>query len=357
MRWPAIRDARYLVVVLVTGLLGGCAAGPSESPPVARAAVDLAAPMYRDGAAAALVVAAAQVDEPVPEPPVVWVATHMDTSLWDGSGRDASRITRLPVGSYFNVTGDAVGERLPVHYPGSPTIRGADGWVDIAAVGAIPPPAADWVEPSFPPRRIVTDLRTEVARGDPSLPLIALTFDAGADRGASVQLLDVLQSKNVRATFFVTGQFADRYPDIIQRIAADGHELANHSYTHPDFAHLSEAQMRSEIRRATESIETTSGMKVAPLWRAPFGSRNARILEIVEEEGFRPIYWTFDSGDWIDGATTQGVLSTDLRLAVNGAIVVHHVQPRPTAEAMPTVIDTLRERGYELVTVSELLGP
>lgn len=325
---------------------------------MAQAAVEVPVPVQRESAVPLWTADSAQVDQdPAAEPTIIWLATHMDTSLWDGPSADATRIARLPIGSYFSVIGDAVGERMPVRYAGNSTVIATEGWVDLAAVGPIPPPAADWVEPTFPPRNIVTDLRSEVARGDPSLPLIALTFDAGADRGASVQLLDVLHDKGVRATFFVTGQFADRYPDIMQRIAADGHEIANHSYTHPDFARLSEDQMRSEIRRATESIEATSGMKIVPLWRAPFGSRNARILQIVEEEGLRPIYWTFDSGDWIEGATTERVLSADLRLAVNGAIVVHHVQPRATAEAMPTIIDTLRERGFELVTVSELLGP
>src|SRR5205085_8698006 len=127
------------------------------------------------------------------------------------------------------------------------------------------------------------------------------------------------------ATFFVTGQFADRYPDVVLRIVREGNEIANHSYSHPDFATLSESQMRIEIRRATISIEAASGVRIAPYWRAPFGSRTSRILQIAEEEGFRPIYWTFDSGDWLDTATTARVRDTDLRLAVAGAVVVHHV--------------------------------
>jgi peptidoglycan/xylan/chitin deacetylase (PgdA/CDA1 family) len=189
------------------------------------------------------------------------------------------------------------------------------------------------------------------------MQIIALTFDAGADRGTSIELLDVLADRGVRATFFVTGQFAERYPDIMRRIAADGHELANHSYSHPDYKRISEAQMRTETRMATEAIERTSGVKMAPLWRAPYGSRDARIIQIVNEEGLRPVYWTFDSGDWLDNATTEKVLSADLRLAAPGAIAVHHIQPRWTFEAMPTIIDELRGRGYDFVTVTELIGP
>ena len=302
-------------------------------------------------------VAYAQEEQAEEEAAVQWVAMHVDSAIWNGSESDATRIARLPVGSYFLVLGDSVGGRIPVHYWGSTTTRATDGWVDAAAIGPIPAPGADWVQPIFPPRRVINDLGNELYRGDPSLPLVALTFDAGADRGASLQLLEVLRDKGVRATFFVTGQFADRYPDIMRVIAMDGHELANHSYTHSDFRKLSEGQMRSEIRLATASIESTSGVRIAPLWRAPFGSRTARILEIVEEEGLRPIYWTLDSGDWLPNATTDRVLSTVLGRTVSGSIVVHHVQPRATAEAMPRIIDELRGRGLELVTVSDLIGP
>jgi peptidoglycan/xylan/chitin deacetylase (PgdA/CDA1 family) len=96
---------------------------------------------------------------------------------------------------------------------------------------------------------------------------------------------------------------------------------------------------------------------MVPLWRPPFGSRDSRILRIVEEEGFRSIYWTYDSGDWIAGATTDGIRNTVLNRAVAGAIVVHHVSPVETARAMPTIVDELRRRGYELVTVGEMIGP
>jgi peptidoglycan/xylan/chitin deacetylase (PgdA/CDA1 family) len=291
------------------------------------------------------------------EPETVWVAAHTVTILWDGSDEDARAIGRLPVGSYFQLTGDSVGDRLPVLYLGNRTVPAGRGWIRAADLGPIPAPAADWTEPDFPPRRLLVGERGELIRGDPSLPLIALTFDAGAGVGSTVQLLDVLRNRGVRATFFIAGAYADRYPSVIERMAADGHELANHSYTHPDFRNLSEAQMRSEIRRGTSAIEVAAGARIAPLWRPPFGSRNSQILRVVEEEGFRSVFWTFDSGDWIEGATATGIRNTDLSRAVPGAVVVHHVSPLATAQAMPAIVDELRRRGYELVTVSELIGP
>jgi peptidoglycan/xylan/chitin deacetylase (PgdA/CDA1 family) len=284
------------------------------------------------------------------------VATHRVAQLWRSAEEADLPIGRLPVGSYFRVLDDGVDGRLPVSYLGNATVEATDGWVDASAVGPIPVPAADWTEPDWPPRRLVLGIRNEVVRGDSSVPLVALTFDAGAAAGSVQELLDVLSDRGVRSTFFVTGAFADRYPGVVERVIADGHELANHSYSHPDFRGLSDEGMRTELRRASASLHIAAGVAETPLWRPPFGGRDERVLRVVEQEGFRSIYWTFDSGDWIEGATTERVRSTVLGKAEAGAIVVHHVSPAATARAMPAVIDELRRRGLEPVTVSELLG-
>jgi peptidoglycan/xylan/chitin deacetylase (PgdA/CDA1 family) len=353
---PHISWLFVTLIALATSLVTTACEGPvraetafqGDAPDVARSAGQLVATRSDLSQAD---VAAAQATEPT------WVAAHTVTTLWDGPDEGARAIGRLPVGSYFRLTGDGVGSRLPVMFLGNRTVGAGEGWVRAADVGPTSAPAADWTEPDFPPRRLQVGERAELIRGDPSLPLIALTFDAGAGVGSTVQLLDVLRDRGVRATFFIAGAYADRYPGVVERMAADGHELANHSYTHPDFRNLSEAQMRSEIRRGTSAIELAAGARIAPLWRPPFGSRNSQILRLVEEEGFRSVFWTFDSGDWIEGATTAGIRNTVLSRAVPGAVVVHHVSPLATAQAMPGIVDELRRRGFELVTVSELIGP
>lgn len=285
-----------------------------------------------------------------------WVAAHRATHLWAGPDETAASQGYLPPGSYFRVVGPGTPERLPVRYPGSPSVSAGDGWVEVRDIGPIPPPEADWVEPEWPPRNLVLGQRGEILRGDPALPLVALTFDAGAGDGAVRALLDILRDRQVRATFFVAGAFAARYPDVVARIAADGHELANHSYSHPDFRRLSESEMRAEIRRGTAAVEAAAGARIAPLWRPPFGGRDERVLRVVQEEGFRSVYWTFDSGDWLPNATAARVRDTVLGRVAPGAVVVHHVAPEATAQAMPEIIDELRRRGYELVTVSQLIG-
>ncbi len=290
------------------------------------------------------------------EPPQQWVAAHRPTQLWDGPDANAPSLGRLAAGTYFLVLGASTPERVPVRFSGNRSVSARQGWLDLRDVGPISTPAADWTQPDFPARRLTLGQRGEVVRGDPDLPLIALTFDAGAGDGSIRLLLDVLRDRAVKSTFFIAGAFAARYPDIVARIAAEGHELANHSYTHPDFKKLTEAEMRSETQRATATIEAASGARVVSLWRPPFGSRDDRILRVMEEEGFRSIYWTFDSGDWIEGTTTDRVRTAVLRQAVPGAIVVHHVSPLATAQAMPDIIDQLRSRGFDFVTVSELIG-
>lgn len=287
----------------------------------------------------------------------LWVANHAATTLWSSPEPDAAPVGRVPVGSYFLVTGQGARDRLPVSFSGNSSILAGDGWVDANAIGPTIEPLADWTQPDWPARRLVLGQRGELLRGDPALPLVALTFDAGAGSGAIHELLDVLQARRVPATFFIAGAFADRYPAILARIAAEGHELANHSYSHPDFRKLADADMRRELRLGTASIETAAGTRIVPLWRPPFGGRDDRVLRVVEEEGFRSIYWTFDSGDWLENATTERVRTTVLREASAGAVVVHHVSPQATARAMPDIIDELRRRGYELVTVSEMIGP
>lgn len=252
--------------------------------------------------------------------------------------------------------------------PGSPPVAIAgppeemEGPVAGEARVAVVASAIDEVETAIEscleagPRRLRLGRRDEVVSGDVGLPLVALTFDAGAAAGSAHQLLDVLNSRAVHSTFFITGAFADRYPAVVARIAAEGHELANHSYSHPDFRKLTDNQMRAEIRRAAAAIETASGAPPVLLWRPPFGGRDDRVLQVVDDEGYRPIYWTLDSGDWLNDATEQKVRSTVLGKASAGAIVVDHISPEATARAMPAIIDTLHGRGLSLVTVSQLLG-
>jgi peptidoglycan/xylan/chitin deacetylase (PgdA/CDA1 family) len=204
-----------------------------------------------------------------------------------------------------------------------------------------------------PPVHAVWD---EINGGDPGSNMVALTFDAGSDDGPALQILEILRGRHIKVTFFLTGQWVESYPEVAKVVAADGHELANHTYYHPDLTLRSNAQITWELDYTNALIEANLGRTSKPWFRPPFGARNERVLDVARGLGFRSIYWTLDSGDWRTNATTAGVLTRVLNNLTPGDIVVHHVAAYQTAEALPTILDEIERRGWRVVTVSELLG-
>ena len=198
---------------------------------------------------------------------------------------------------------------------------------------------------------------SELARGDPSSGVIALTFDAGTEGGgAAPQILEILRERNLHLTFFLSGHWVDHNPELAQQIVADGHEIANHSYDHPDLTHLTDDQIVWELDYTDQVVSDVMGAHTRPYFRPPFGSRNARVLQVAAASGFRSVYWTIDSGDWLPRATAAGVVGKILRYAEAGDIVVEHVGSEASADALPLVLDELMERGLKVGTVSQVLG-
>ena len=204
--------------------------------------------------------------------------------------------------------------------------------------------------------RAPQSVRGEITRGDPQIPEVALTFDCGSAAGPTGTILDILRQNNLKVTFFVTGAYADLYPDMLKRIVAEGHELANHSYTHADLTTLTEQKVREEMNRTDESFMKIVGKTGKPWMRMPYGARDGRVLGIMEQIGYRSIFWTLDSGDWLAGSTKARVEQTVLNNIGNGYIVVEHCNAESSAQALPAILDGLKERGLRVVTISTLLG-
>lgn len=198
----------------------------------------------------------------------------------------------------------------------------------------------------------------EVVQGDPSRPWVSLVVNAGAGYEPAVEMLDTFAEKGVRTTFFLMGWWAERNPELVRRIGAE-HEVASHGYEVFDLTSVSDAEVAADLERADAVIGGLIGRSTRPLWSASAGYRDARVRGIAAGLGYRPIYWTVDSGDWRTDATADGVERRVLDNVTNGAIVVLHFEsPRTrtsTAVVLPRLIDTLRARGYRLVTVSELI--
>jgi peptidoglycan/xylan/chitin deacetylase (PgdA/CDA1 family) len=185
-------------------------------------------------------------------------------------------------------------------------------------------------------------------------PYIALTFDDGPNATLTPKLLDLLAAHHMKATFFVVGQNAADHPDILRRAVKEGHEIANHSWSHPNLGKMSDEAVRREVQKTDDAIFAAIG-KHPTLLRPPYGSITARQKHWIHEEfGYRIIIWDVDPLDWKRPGPSV-VTSRILKETRAGSIVLAHDIHPPTIEAMPATFDQLDRKGFKSVTVSELL--
>ena len=216
-----------------------------------------------------------------------------------------------------------------------------------------------WEAGGAAPASTVPVSAEEVVRGDPSRPWVSLVFNAGAGFRPAPAILDTLRAKGVWTTFFLMGWWAEKEPGLVRRIAADGHEIASHGHRVFDLTEVSNQEVVTDLRQADAAISGITGRTTRPLWSPSAGYRDARVRRLAAAEGYRPIFWTLDSGDWREDATADGVRRRVLNGAVNGSIIVMHFESPRTADtvaaALPAIVDGLRADGFRLVTVSELI--
>ncbi len=201
---------------------------------------------------------------------------------------------------------------------------------------------------------------SSVWRGPRSVPAIALTFDDGPSE-STPELLAVLAESRARATFFQCGVNVQRLPEVARQVADAGHEIGNHSQTHPMFCFRSRLFLHEELLRAQDSIEHATAVRPV-LFRAPYGVRWLGLGAVQRELGLAGVMWTAIGLDWKHPAGR--VAARLLRAASNGAILCLHdgreLSPRPdigaAIEAVRRLVPELMKRGYRLVTVSELLA-
>jgi peptidoglycan/xylan/chitin deacetylase (PgdA/CDA1 family) len=211
-----------------------------------------------------------------------------------------------------------------------------------------------------PPPKQVAVSADEVLRGPADRPYVSLVINAGSGYPPAEELLDILAARGVKTTFFLMGWWAEKNPDLVRRIHAEGHEIASHGYREYDLTLVSDAAVRADLEHAEAVLSGITGITTRPLWSPSAGYRDARVRSIAAGLGYRPILWTQDSGDWREDATANGVLRQALAGAVPGAIIVMHLDSpqrrAATAAILGTLIDTLRARGLEPVTITELIG-
>jgi peptidoglycan/xylan/chitin deacetylase (PgdA/CDA1 family) len=200
-----------------------------------------------------------------------------------------------------------------------------------------------------------------VTRLPTSRKVVALTFDCGAGAAGAKSILVTLTEEQVPATFFVTGDFAASYPDIVAAITAGGFLVGNHTMSHPHLNQLSSPAVREQIIDGAVAVTHAIGTTTRPWFRFPFGEYEARTLEVVHQLGYGAIGWTVDSRGWQGRAagTAADIPGRVLNALRPGAIVLMHVGAHPTdgttydADALAGLISAVRARGYDFVTLSQ----
>ena len=186
-------------------------------------------------------------------------------------------------------------------------------------------------------------------------PYIALTFDDGPSAKLTPKLLDLLAAHHIKATFFLIGENAAEYPDIVAREVKEGHEVANHSWSHPNFYKLSDDAVRSQLRRTDDAIKNATGR--SPIFlRPPYGNITARQKKWINQEfGYKIVLWDVDPLDWRRPGPNV-VCNRIVKNTRAGSIVLAHDIHPGTIDAMPCVLKELEAKGFKFVTVSELIA-
>ncbi len=183
--------------------------------------------------------------------------------------------------------------------------------------------------------------------------VVALGFNCAWDAADVPEILRILEENDVKATFFLVGQWAEKYPDSVKALYDAGHELGNHSFSHPDMTAKSRDEVAKQIRRCDDTIERITGTR-PKLFRAPSGSYNNTVVEVAESLGHSVIQWDCDSRDW-KGPSAKEMTRNVLKGVQPGSITLFHVGKANTVEALPEIIRQLKAEGYSFRPVGEMI--
>ncbi|MBR1534720.1 MAG: polysaccharide deacetylase family protein [Ruminococcus sp.] len=181
----------------------------------------------------------------------------------------------------------------------------------------------------------------------------ALSFDAAWGNEQTNDLLDILDKYEVKSTFFLVKQWVDKYPDDVKEIAARGHDVGNHSSTHPHMAELSSDEQQTEIADCNAAVEELTG-SCPTLFRAPYGEYNNDLVRNLRDDNMYCVQWNIDSLDWKDPAPDEMVSRIKNNLCP-GSIILMHNGAANTPEALPKIIEAIQSEGYTIVPVSEII--
>lgn len=186
-------------------------------------------------------------------------------------------------------------------------------------------------------------------------PKIALTFDAAWGNDDTKKIMEILKKHDVKVTFFMTGGWVESYPDDVKMILAEGHDLGNHSQNHKNMSQISNAEKEKEIMSVHNKVKELTGYDMF-LFRPPYGDYDAALIKTAKKCGYYAIQWDVDSLDWKDYGVDSIIKTVTQNAHLgNGTIILCHNGAKYTADALDTMITTLKEAGYQFVPLSELI--
>lgn len=186
-------------------------------------------------------------------------------------------------------------------------------------------------------------------------PKIALTFDAAWGNDDTKKIMEILKKHDVKVTFFMTGGWVESYPDDVKMILAEGHDLGNHSQNHKNMSQISDSEKEKELMSVHDKVKELTGYDMF-LFRPPYGDYDSKLIRVARKCNYYAIQWDVDSLDWKDyGAESIIKTVTQNKHLGNGSIILCHNGAKYTAEALDTLITTLKDAGYKFVPLSELI--
>lgn len=182
---------------------------------------------------------------------------------------------------------------------------------------------------------------------------VAISFDAAWGNEDTQALIDILEKYGVQTTFFVVGDWVDRYPDSVKALSDAGHEVMNHSTHHAHFSQLSAEEIKNDLKTCNDKVSAITGVSPT-LFRCPYGEYDDHVIQAVREAGMTAIQWDVDSLDW-KGISAEEIQSRVLKNVKPGSIVLFHNAAEHTPEALPGILEGLIRDGYTVVPISQLL--
>ncbi len=214
--------------------------------------------------------------------------------------------------------------------------------------------AAIWIFQAIDVSAVINqDRKLPIYNVQTSEKKVAISFDAAWGDDRTMDILDNLDKYNVKATFFLVKFWAEKYPQDVKEIQKRGHEIGNHSATHPDMTGLTSEKISSELKETSDVIKKITGQKTT-LFRPPFGAYDNHVIETCEAEGYKVIQWSVDSLDWKDISTEQ-IVERVTRNVKSGDIILFHNNAERVSEYLPLVLKSLQDQGFQIVPVGQLI--